>query len=114
MEAEYLGQDAGAFLVAAGDVDPDEAGVTIEERRPILRTPVVNPLRGQQANVHRLSPLGASSPLWPGGCRHDRDAAFTDVTSTIGAMQIHDVVTAPRSPWQNAYVERVIGSIRRE
>jgi hypothetical protein len=24
------------------------------------------------------------------------------------------VVTAPRSPWQNAYVERVIGSIRRE
>ncbi|MFT5115174.1 MAG: putative transposase [Parasphingorhabdus sp.] len=25
-----------------------------------------------------------------------------------------EVVTAPRSPWQNAYVERVIGSIRRE
>ena len=34
--------------------------------------------------------------------------------STIGAMQIHEVVTAPRSPWQNAYVERLIGSIRRE
>ena len=45
---------------------------------------------------------------------HDRDAAFTDVVSTIGAMQIHEVVTAPRSPWQNAYVERLIGSIRRE
>jgi hypothetical protein len=45
---------------------------------------------------------------------HDRDAAFTDVMSTIGAMQIHEVLTAPRSPWQNAYVERVIGSIRRE
>jgi putative transposase len=29
-------------------------------------------------------------------------------------MQIQDVVTAPRSPWQNAYVERFIGSIRRE
>ena len=29
-------------------------------------------------------------------------------------MQIHEVVTAPRSPWQNAYVERLIGSIRRE
>ena len=29
-------------------------------------------------------------------------------------MHIHEVVTAPRSPWQNAYVERVIGSIRRE
>ena len=45
---------------------------------------------------------------------HDRDAVFTNVVSTIGAMQIHEVVTAPRSPWQNAYVERFIGSIRRE
>jgi putative transposase len=45
---------------------------------------------------------------------HDRDTAFTGVVSTIGTMQIHEVVTAPRSPWQNAYVERLIGSIRRE
>jgi putative transposase len=45
---------------------------------------------------------------------HDRDAAFTGVAVTIAAMQIHDVVTAPRSPWQNPYVERFIGSIRRE
>jgi len=29
-------------------------------------------------------------------------------------MRIHEVVTAPRSPWQNANVERLIGSIRRE
>lgn len=29
-------------------------------------------------------------------------------------MDITEVVTAPRSPWQNPYVERVIGSIRRE
>ena len=29
-------------------------------------------------------------------------------------MSIIDVPTGPRSPWQNAYVERVIGSIRRE
>ena len=29
-------------------------------------------------------------------------------------MSIVEVPTAPRSPWQNAYVERVIGSIRRE
>jgi hypothetical protein len=25
-------------------------------------------------------------------------------------MSIVEVITAPRSPWQNAYVERVIGS----
>jgi putative transposase len=29
-------------------------------------------------------------------------------------MGITEVVMAPRSLWQNAYVERVIGSIRRE
>lgn len=29
-------------------------------------------------------------------------------------MGIHEVLTAPQSPWQNAYVERLIGSIRRE
>jgi putative transposase len=29
-------------------------------------------------------------------------------------MGIKEVITAPRSPWQNAYVERGIGSIRRE
>jgi transposase InsO family protein len=29
-------------------------------------------------------------------------------------MGIRDRPTAPRSPWQNAYAERLIGSIRRE
>ncbi len=29
-------------------------------------------------------------------------------------MVITDVVAAPASPWQNPYVERLIGSIRRE
>jgi putative transposase len=29
-------------------------------------------------------------------------------------MDIHEVLTAPQSPWQNPYVERLIGSIRRE
>ena len=29
-------------------------------------------------------------------------------------MGIAEVVSAPASPWQNPYVERVIGSIRRE
>jgi transposase InsO family protein len=45
---------------------------------------------------------------------HDRDGAFTGIAGTLAAMQIRDVVTAPRSPWQNAYVERFIGSVRRE
>ena len=29
-------------------------------------------------------------------------------------MGMHEVLCTPRSPWQRAYVERVIGSIRRE
>jgi putative transposase len=29
-------------------------------------------------------------------------------------LGLDQVLTAPRSPWQNAYAERVIGSIRRE
>lgn len=29
-------------------------------------------------------------------------------------MGMREVLTAPRSPWQNAYVERFIGSVRRE
>jgi len=45
---------------------------------------------------------------------HDRDSVFADVATTIGGMSTQVVRTAPRSPWHHAYVERVIGSIRRE
>jgi putative transposase len=45
---------------------------------------------------------------------HDRDSVFANVATTVSAMNIQAIRTAPRSPWQNAYVERVIGSIRRE
>ncbi len=45
----------------------------------------------------------------------DRDAAYRTIfRDRLEAMNIVDLPTAPRSPWQNAYVERVIGSIRRE
>ena len=36
------------------------------------------------------------------------------VQRRIESLGIEEVVTAPASPWQNAYVERVIGSLRRE
>jgi hypothetical protein len=45
----------------------------------------------------------------------DRDGAFSPVyIRRIRAMRIRDHPTAPRSPWQNGHVERLIGSIRRE
>jgi transposase InsO family protein len=45
----------------------------------------------------------------------DRDAVYGHVVRRrLRALGIRDRPTAPRSPWQNAYVERLIGSIRRE
>lgn len=45
----------------------------------------------------------------------DGDGIYGDwVRRRIRRLGIKDVVTVPASPWQNAYVERVIGSLRRE
>jgi len=45
----------------------------------------------------------------------DRGAIFGGaVVALTKSMGIEEVVTAPRSHWQNPYVERLIGSIRRE
>jgi transposase InsO family protein len=45
----------------------------------------------------------------------DRDGNYGEpFRKAADWMGIHEVLTAPQSPWQNAYVERVIGSIRRE
>src|SRR5665811_63363 len=45
----------------------------------------------------------------------DRDASYgQSFRDRVQVMGINEIVTAPRSPWQNAYVERIIGSIRRE
>ena len=45
---------------------------------------------------------------------HDRDSAFHAWATTATAIGIEEVITTVRSPWQNAYAERLIGSIRRE
>jgi putative transposase len=45
----------------------------------------------------------------------DRDGSYGErFSQRVKAMGIKEVLTAPRAPWQNPYVERVIGSIRRE
>jgi transposase InsO family protein len=45
----------------------------------------------------------------------DRDRIFGgDFTKQVQDMGVKEVLSAPRSPWQRAYVERLIGSIRRE
>ena len=45
----------------------------------------------------------------------DRDAVYGVVfSSRVQALGIREVKTAPRSPWQNPYVERLIGTLRHE
>ena len=46
---------------------------------------------------------------------HDRNAIYGEkVHRRIRSLGIEEVVTAPRSPWQNPFCERVIGSCRRD
>lgn len=45
----------------------------------------------------------------------DRDAYYGDLfVRGVRSLGIRDHPTSPRSPWQNGYAERLIGSIRRE
>ena len=45
----------------------------------------------------------------------DRDSIYCDwFRHRLAGLGIKEIVTAPQSPWQNPYAERVIGSIRRE
>ena len=45
----------------------------------------------------------------------DRDSRYSaEVRLRIQSLGMQEILTAPQSPWQNPYAERLIGSIRRE
>ena len=51
----------------------------------------------------------------PGFVLRDRDSIYgRTFRRRVAGMGIEEVLIAPRSPWQNPYAERVIGSVRRE
>jgi transposase InsO family protein len=53
-----------------------------------------------------------TAPRW---LSRDRDAIYSDTfRRRVAGMGITEVISTPSSPWQNPYVERLIGSIRRE
>ncbi|MFT5285040.1 MAG: putative transposase [Planctomycetota bacterium] len=53
--------------------------------------------------------------LKPKYLHRDRDSIFGwEFQRCVESLGIQQIVSAPRSPWQNAFVERVIGTIRRE
>jgi transposase InsO family protein len=87
--------------------------ILVHDRRKIVRFDVT-----QHPTAGWLSRQVTEAFPWDTAPRfllRDRDASYCSVfRKRIEAMGITEVVTEPRSPWQNAYVERAIGSIRRE
>ena len=86
-------------------------------------------LRHEQRRVVPFNATAHPTPNWvarpikeafpfdqaPGYLIRDRAGAYGDsFRECLERMGIEEVLTAPRSPWQNPYVERLIGSIRRE
>jgi putative transposase len=87
--------------------------ILAHDRRRILHTAVT-----EHPTALWLSRQVTEAFPWDSAPRYllrDRDASYgAEFCKRVDAMGIAEVITAPRSPWQNAYVERVIGSIRRE
>jgi transposase InsO family protein len=53
-----------------------------------------------------------TAPPW---VLRDRDSIYSEAfRRRLAGMAIAEVLSSPESPWQNPYVERLIGSIRRE
>ena len=76
----------------------------------ILASPLIPPPSGPSAAAGG-PPLGDRARY----LLRDRDRIFgADFVTQLKSMGIQQVLSAPRSPWQRAYVERVIGTIRRE
>jgi putative transposase len=83
-----------------------------ERRRPIHFAVTANPMSEWTARQLLEAFPWDSAPRY---LLRDRDGVygekFQEAASWLG---IREVPTAPQSPWQNPYAERLIGSIRRE
>ena len=87
--------------------------VLSHDRRRIVHVNVTaHPTAAWTAQHLREAWPRASAPRF---ILRDRDTIYgPEFGQTARAMEIEDVLTAPRSPWQHPFVERVIGSLRRE
>ncbi len=87
--------------------------VLAHERRQIVHVNVTgHPTAEWTAQQLRNAFPWATAPRF---LLRDRDGTYGSAVRTcLEAMAIEEVLTAPQSPWQNPYVERLIGSIRRE
>ena len=64
----------------------------------------LNPASGQAISASEILDLTASQ----------LQRLHSRMSGNAAGMGIEEVLIAPRSPWQSPYVERMIGSIRRE
>jgi transposase InsO family protein len=83
--------------------------ILVHDRRKVVHFNVTrNPIAAW------LSRQGTEAFPWDRAPRfllRDRDGSYGSAFSErVEAMGIAEVKTAPRSPWQNAYAERIIGS----
>jgi hypothetical protein len=103
----------------------DDASVMLwnaARKRGDRNPPRTLPLMGGRAGATQGSGLAADRRTFPSiqnWLLRDRDQILGDtfreqVRKQVKDRQIQEVVSAPRSPWQGACVERVIGCIRRK
>jgi transposase InsO family protein len=87
--------------------------VLAHERRRILHFAVTaHPTAGWTAQQLRDAFPWDTAPRY---LLRDRDRIFGDeFTKQVKDMGVEEVLSAPRSPWQRAYIERLIGTLRRE
>src|ERR1700682_1490849 len=83
-----------------------------ERRRPIHFAVTANPTSEWTARQLLEAFPWDSAPRY---LLRDRDGVYGEKFQEVATwLGIREVLTAPQSPWQNPYAERLIGSIRRE
>src|SRR5215470_12290425 len=82
-------------------------------RRQVLHFNVTEHPTAPWTSQQIVEAFGNQNP--PRYLLRDRDRIYgNEVRLRIASLQMEEVLTAPRSPWQNPYAERLIGSIRRD
>jgi transposase InsO family protein len=87
--------------------------VLSHDRREILHSNVTESPTAEWTARQIIEAVGLDDT--PKYLIRDRDRKFSAFfRRQVACVGLTEVLTAPASPWQNAYAERVIGTIRRE
>ena len=78
--------------------------------RPPMNGLRIRPMRPSAIRSRLSAPVQSEAGTMPA----NNGVRLDDRQRIANAMGIRDRPTSPRSPWQNGYAERLIGSIRRE